>query len=83
MVNNKNVDISCKTIRKTVCKVSVSFRVKLSKIISFVYNYTFSHTFPTFSTHFPTTHTSLFLSKIFHYSTDPTNITINNFIERN
>ena len=34
--------------------------------------HTFSHFFPPQPTAFPTTHTPLFLLKVFHYSTTPT-----------
>lgn len=79
----KNVEIPCKTHSKTLFIFGELFCEKNNSLPSFVENSTFTHTFPTFSTHFFTNKLPLIISNLFHYSTKPTNTIINNLIERN
>lgn len=86
MVNQKNihnVEIQCKTISKNLCILSELFCVKFKNLQNYVYKIFSSHIFSHFSTYFFTICQPLFLMNIFHYSTIPTYITINNKIERN
>ena len=77
-----NVEIKCKTIRKSLCNFIVKIRANLLLNQNPVQTSQFPPSFPTFFTHFHTTNSHLFLSNTFHYSTAPTNTTTNNLIER-
>ena len=72
----------CKTPCKSYSKTRAIFCGNVSSRQKKVQNSTFSHTFPCLSTNFFTTLSPLFISNLFHYSTDPTITTINNIIER-
>ena len=80
---NKNMENLCKTPCKSRGKTRALFCGNKILHQNLVQNSTFSHTFPCLSTNFFTTQSPLFLSNLFHYSTDPTITTINNIIERN
>lgn len=77
------VEITCKTIWKTPCKSPAKFRAKLLVHPKSVYKIFIPPTFPTLPTKLFTTPPPLSLSNLFHYSTTPTNTTINKIIERN
>ena len=73
----------CKTPCKSRSKTRARFCGNKKVHQNLVQNSIFSHTFPRLSTNFFTTTSPLFLSNLFHYSTDPTITIINNIIERN
>lgn len=73
--SSKNVDILCKSMRKTMCILGGRFCgiIKTHKIR--VENHAFSHSFPYFSAHFSTSFSNLFLTNVFHFSTQLITIT--------
>ena len=76
--NHKIVQNMWKSTFKSSCKSLVKLCAKYKKFIQRVENTFFPHTFPTFSTTFPTTHPPLANTPLFHFFTDPTITTINN-----
>ena len=72
----------CKTKCKSTSKTRVNFCAKFLTFTKNVHNSPFPLTFSNFCTNFFTTFLPLYLTNIFHYSTDPTITTTNNLIER-
>ena len=72
----------CKTPCKSTRKTCAYFRANLTKAQNPVYKIHFPPAFPSLSTKLHTTISPLYLTNLFHYSTDPTITTINNLIER-
>ncbi len=73
-----NVEILCKTLRQSMCKICVHFCGILKSTKLFVENQSFTHTFSLLSTKFSTGISSLFVRNVFHFSTMPTITTTNN-----
>ena len=78
----QNVEILCKSLRKTQCKSIVNLRAKLKIDVHSVEISTFTPTFSHFFANFPTTIHNLFPPGLFHFFTDPTITIINNLKER-
>lgn len=76
------MDNLCKTMCKPYSKTRVFFCAILNFIQKCVHISFFSQAFSHFFTTFHTTFLPLFFNYLIHYSTKPTNTTINNFIER-
>ena len=81
-MDNLNVEKPVKKTLKTMFKTLENF-VKTYQILLFnVYKISFQSFFQTFSTDFYTIIQPLFLTNIFHYSTDPTITTTIYYINR-
>ena len=78
----QTVEISCKTSCKTLWKFRVNPREFLSLLDPARAKLHFPTDFSLLSHHLSHHPAPLFLTYLFHYSTDPTIITTNNFIER-
>ena len=79
----KNVEILCKNLS---INPRINFVKLCEKLLSsfFVCKIgAFPQTFSSLYTTFFTTNSSLFISRLFHFSTEPITTTINNLLERN
>lgn len=76
------MDNLCKTLCKPRSKTCVFFCAIPNTHQNHVHISSFSQTFSYFFTDFHTIFSPLFFNSFIHYSTEPTNTTINNFIER-
>lgn len=68
----RKVENLCKTMRQTMCILSVKKCGNTKTTRSDVENHTFPHAFSLLSTKFSTENSSLFLRNLFHFSTTPT-----------
>ena len=68
----RKVENLCKTVRQTMCILSVKNCGYIKSTFFNVENQTFPHTFSLLSTKFSTTFSNLFLRNLFHFSTTPT-----------
>ena len=77
------VENLCKSMFKSPCKFHAKLCVKNKIFIHPVQISIFPPIFPAFFATFPTTIPPLYLTNLFHFSTQPITTTINKFIERN